>query len=123
MKNLITCLALLITAVGFSQSKNTNGIVVKETTKIENVSVTVTVDSAEDIESTFNIDDIDEIIDKAGDDETLSFKIICNGDRMSNGKKSHVSYKVDGNTSDKEGFKKSVEVIREAAIKYYNNKN
>jgi len=122
-KNVIVCLALLISALGFSQSKPANGLVVKETPKVEQVSVVVTVDSAEEVESTFKLEDIKELIASSDDNETITFKIICNGKEMSNGLKSHMSYKVEGNSDDVEGFLKSVEKIKSSAIKYYQNKN
>ena len=122
-KNLIISLALLITLSSFSQSKLMNGMVVKETTRVENVSVEVTVDSAEEIESTFKVEDIKEILNSSNDNETLSFKITCNGDKMSNGVKSKVSYKIEGSSNDLESFLIGIEKIRTAAINYYNNKN
>jgi len=123
MKNLITSVIVLISALGFSQSKSINGLVVKETPKVENVALTVTVDSAEEIESTFTMEDVKDIIETSEENETLSFKIICNGDTMSNGKKSYMSYKIEGNSDESEKFLKGVEKIRNSAIKYYNNKN
>lgn len=121
MKNLITCLALVVTTLGFSQSKTLLGEV-KETAKVENMSITVTVDSLEEIESTFKIEEIKEILDMSEANETISFKIVCNGETMSNGKKAHMSYAVEGNTDEPESFLKSVEKIRNSAIKYYKNK-
>lgn len=123
MKNLITCLVVLVTTLGFSQSKSINGVVTEHTTKIENIALIVTVDSAEEIESTFKLDSIKEILESSNDNETISFKIICNGDEMSNGKKSRMSYAIEGNSNDTESFLKSVEKIRASAIKYYKNKN
>jgi len=123
MKNLITSLALLVTLLGFSQSKSTNGMVVKETVSVNNVSVVVTVDSVDDIKSTFKIEDFKEILDLSDDDEVVSFKIICNGDKMTSGVKSHVSYKIEGNSNDKEAFLFGIEKIRTAAMNYYNSKN
>ena len=115
-------LIFLSSVKGFSQSLTTNRVVVKEVTKVENMSIAITVDSAEDLESTFQVEDIKEIVGDLSEDETISFKIICNGKKMSNGVKSHISYKIDGNSDDTEGFLKSVEKIRTAAINYYNNK-
>jgi hypothetical protein len=123
MKNLITSLALLITLTGFSQSKIANGMVIKETTRVENVSVEVTVDSAQEIESSFKIWDIKNILDASNDNETLSFKITCNDDKMSSGVKSKVSYKIEGSSNEFETFLIGVKKIRTAAINYYNNKN
>ena len=109
--------------MGFSQSYTVKGIVVTETTQVENVSVAVTVDSAEDIESTFNIEDIKEILESSANNEVVSFKIICNGNYRSNGNKSSLSYRVEGNSNDQKRFLKSIKKIRKSAIKYYNNKN
>lgn len=123
MRNLILMGLLSFCSItGFSQSAPANTLVVTETTKLENVSITATVDSAEDIESTFKVEDLKEVFEDLGANETLSFEIICNGKKMPNGVKSHVSYKIDGNSNDAEGFLKRVEKIRSAAIKYYNNK-
>ena len=123
MKKLFTSLALIVTVLGYSQSTTLNGEVEKPTPKVEDVTISVTVDSAADIESTFNVEDIKEIFEVTGDNETITFKITCNGRTMSNGKKSHMSYTVEGNTNDPEAFLKSVEKIRTSAITYYNNKN
>ena len=122
-KNISISLALLITISGFSQSKLMNGMVVKETTIVENVSVEITVDSAEEIKSTFKVEDIKNILNSSNDNETLSFKITCNGDKMSNGVKSKVSYKLEGRSNDRESFLFGIEKIRTAAINYYKNKN
>ncbi len=121
-RNVITNVVLLSSILGFGQSISAKGMIVKETIKIENVAVTVTVDSAEELESTFKLDDIKELIEDAGKNETFTFKIICNGKPMSNGVKSHISYKVEGDSEDIDSFFKSVETIRSAAINYYNSK-
>ncbi|WP_439151595.1 hypothetical protein [Winogradskyella sp.] len=123
MKNVITSLVLLMTALGFSQTTIKEEAEITRTVSVENVDVAITVDSAEEIESTFTIDDIKELLDLSSDNEMVSFKIVCRGDYMSNGKKSSMSYKVEGNSNNRDDFLKSVEKIRTSAIKYYNNKN
>ena len=123
MKSLITSLALLVTLAGFSQSKSINEMVSKETVKVTNVAIAITVDSAEEIESSFKVKDIKDVLDISGTDEVVSFKITCNGDQMSNGVKSHVSYQIEGNSNDKKAFLFGIEKIRKAAINYYHNKN
>ena len=123
MKNLLTSLALMVTLLGFSQSTSINGKVTKTQPELEDVTVSVTVDSAEEIQSTFKVEDIKELLDITGENETLTFKIVCNGRTMSNGKKSHMSYTVEGNSNDPEAFLKRIEKIRTSAINYYNNKN
>ena len=122
MKNLFTILAVSILTLGFSQSKSSNGLVVKNKTLVENVGITVEVDSADEIEKTFKVEDIKEILESTNENETITFKIICNGKTMSNGKKSHMSYKIEGNSDEMDNFLNSVEKIRTSAINYYNNK-
>lgn len=123
MKNLIIIVLILFSVLSFGQSKNLKGTITKSETKIDNVSITVTVDSIEDIESTFSIDDIKSILEEdMEEDETISFKITCNGKEMSNGVKSNASYKVEGNTNNVEEFLVLVKKIRESAINYYKTK-
>ena len=116
------CIAACMSTMAFSQSKSIKGVVIKEQIKTEDISMSVTIDSAEDLEATFNLEDLKEIFDMSSPNQTVSFKLICNGEKMSNGIKSSVSYKVDGNSNQPEEFLKSVETIRDAAIKYYKNK-
>lgn len=95
MKNVITSLVLLITAMGFSQTTINNEAEITKTIKVENIAVVITVDSAEEIESSVTLDDIKDILALSEDDETVSFKIVCRGNYMSNGIKSSISYKVE----------------------------
>ncbi|WP_411766644.1 hypothetical protein [Winogradskyella sp. A3E31] len=123
MKNSLIILALFFISISFAQDK-----VVHEKSSIEkieftNVAIEITVDSAKDIEETFTVTDIKEMLDDTNPGEDISFKIICNGEKMSNGKKSHMSYAIEGNTDNKEEFLKSINKIRQSAINYYNNKN
>lgn len=123
MKNLITSLLVFVCFSGFSQSHIKKGMVVKETARIENISVEVTVDSAEEIESAFSADDMEEIFSTSSENETMSFKIICNGWNEETNSKSSVSYKIEGNTNERALFLNHIQRIRIAAIKYYNQKN
>ena len=122
MKNLITVLLVCISTFGMSQTKSINGKASLEEVKIQGMSVSVTVDSAEEIESTFKVKDIKEILGRVDDNEDVSFEIVCNRNVMSNGNTSHVSYKVDGNSNDINGFLKRVKKVRKAAINYYKTK-
>ena len=122
MKTVFTILGLLIATVSFGQTKNLEAQVITQDTKITDLSVSVTVDSAEEVESTFNMKDIKKILSEIEDNGEISFEIICNGDEMSNGTKSTLSYRVNGNANDMKGFLKSIKKIRKAAIKYYDNK-
>ncbi len=124
MKNLIIIVLILFSVLSFGQSKNLKGTITKSEARINNVSITVTVDSIEDIESTFSIEDIKSILEEEmEEDEKISFKIICNKDTMVNGEESYASFKVDGNTNNIEGFLTNVKKIKDSAINYYKNKN
>ena len=122
MKNLITVLALCFATSIFAQSQNLKGEVKVTDVKIENVKIEVEVDSVEEIESSFTIEDFKQLLDETSEGEDLTFKIKCNGKKMSNGLKSSMSYEVKGNTSDKETFLENVAKLRKAAIKYYQSK-
>ncbi|GGI55802.1 hypothetical protein [Winogradskyella haliclonae] len=123
MKNLITVIALCLSASIFGQSLNLKGEVKDNDVKVENVKIEVEVDSIEEIESTFTIEDFKQLLDETTEGEDLTFKIKCNGKKMSNGLKSSMSYEIKGNTSDKETFLENVTKLRKAAIKYYQSKN
>ena len=125
MKKLILPLLLLIGSLGFSQTKSVEEIeIIKKIveTKVESVDVVVTVDNIEELESTFTINDVKEVFDLSEGKESVSFKLVCNGEVMSSGKKSKMTYIVEGTSDDKETFVQRVEKIRNAAIKYYKNK-
>jgi len=120
MKTVFTILGLLIATVSFGQDLEAK--VTTEDTKITNLSVSVTVDSAEEVESTFDIKDIRSILNEVDDNEEISFEITCNGEAISKDVTRKVSYRITGNSNDKDAFLKNVKKIRKAAIKYYKNK-
>jgi len=122
MKSVFTLLTLLLTTISFSQSEDIESKIADNNLKVSDLSVSVTVDSAEEVESTFKVKDIKELLNESVDVENISFEIICNGEMMSNGEKSTLSYKVNGNSNDVNGFLKSIKKMRKAAIKYYKNK-
>jgi len=122
MKTVFTFLGLLIATVTCGQAQNLEANVTTENTKITNLSVSVTVDSAEEVESTFKMKDIKKILNEVEEDEDISFEITCNGDNISGGVTRKVSYRVTGNSNDKKSFLERIRKIRKAAITYYNNK-
>lgn len=122
MKSAVTMLFLLLATISFAQPQNVNASEALQITKVTDFKISVTVDSAEDLESTFKMKDVKDVLNEVSEDETVSFEIICNGNQMSNGKKSSVSYKVKGNTNDLKGFLKTIKKIRKGAINYYKNK-
>jgi len=124
MKNFITGLSLLMITLTFGQTKSLSGTLEtsEKETKIENLKIEITVDSAEEIKSTFSTEDIKHILDEISEDESILFKMTCNNKNASTGYKSSVSYTVKGNTDDKDFFIKSIQKVRKAAIKYYKNR-
>jgi hypothetical protein len=130
MKKLITCLAILITVAGFAQNKtvgiekNIDGhaTFVDGKIKLEKMSISVTVDSVEELKTTFTTKGIKEVLDMVEKGEEISFKIICNGKEMSNGLKTNISYSIKRNSDNKKDFIKGVEEIRVKAINFYKSK-
>ncbi|NRB60819.1 MAG: hypothetical protein HRU50_12885 [Winogradskyella sp.] len=122
MKQLVITALFLWSLNGMAQDSETTNINSIEKVKVENLDIVVTVDSAEEIKRTFKVEDIKEMFDLTGDNESVSFKLICNGETMSNGEQSQLSYKIKGNSNNVEDFIVRVKELRDAAIKYYNKK-
>ncbi len=124
MKNVFTILGLLIATMGGAQiaSLNGTGTVSESEVRISGMKISVKVDSAEDLENTFTMKDIEEAIDIPSQNENISFEIICNDSAVTEGVSKSVSYKAKGSTNDRKQFLKTVKRIRKAAITYYNNK-
>lgn len=120
-KKMFTCLMLTIATATLSQTQLNGKTSNLSQTKISNLEVVVTVDSAKDIENTFKVEDIKKILNEADPNEAISFSLVCNGTMMSNRKKSTMTYKIEGNTGEPEEFLTLVSRLRTSAIKYYNN--
>lgn len=123
MKHGFTILGLLIGAISFGQTNSLNGTISQSDVKTSGMKISVSVDSAEDLKNTFDINDIEEAIDRSSEVENISFEIICKDDSTNKAVTKSVTYKAKGRTNAKESFLKSVKRIRKAAIKYYNLKN
>ncbi|WP_323788424.1 hypothetical protein [Psychroserpens sp.] len=121
MKTGFKIVMLLLVTISFGQTEINESKTTESNLKVSDLSVSVTVDSAQDLESTFKIKDIKALLNESINVENMSFEIICNGDLMSNGEKSKLSYKVNGNSKDVNGFLKHIKKMRKAAIKYYKN--
>ncbi len=122
MKNVITSLVLLISMFGFSQSQLKQAHYAAETPKIDNMSVTVTVDSAAEVKSSVDTEDLKKALALLEANQTFSFELICKGQELSNGKHASLSYKITGNSKEKDLFLERVEKLRALAINYYNTK-
>lgn len=123
MKNLIAVLALITTVAGFGQNndkiKTLKGDInanVKSYQQITN-SIDVTINYLKDIDATFSLKDIKDIIDEMPLDRDIVFSMTCNKDESSK-----VNYIVNGNTNDYKKFIKDVSDVREKAIRFYKNK-
>ena len=123
MKHLIKLSLILLPIMSFSQNENKETSQFIKQVKFESFNVTVTINSAKELEDTFKIEDIIEIINSSDENQDLSFEIICNSDALLNNQKSYISYKIEGKSDKKETFLKQVEKIRSAAISYYKSNN
>ena len=122
MKTLFTILALLIVSISVSYGQEVNGQVTMEDVQLRDVKISVTVDSAEEIEEAFQITDIRSLLKEVGDNEEVSFELVCNGEAMTNGELSSLTYKIEGNTNNIKDFINHIKKVRQGAIKYYKNK-
>ncbi len=125
MKHVITILALLLATLSFAQNDNLNGkisVEKEQTIAIRDLKLSVTVDSVEDIERTFSVEDIKEIVEMADDNENITFEISLEDKSVKAGVIKSVSYKVKGNTNEKDGFLESVKRIRNASLNFYTDK-
>lgn len=122
MKTIKLSVLAILLSLGFNVAAQSN-VEKSELVKIESFSIKVEVDSAEEVESTFKIEDFVEILNEAQPNEDITFELKCNGKKMTNGTNSSMSYTIHGNTNEKEKFLAGVEKVKSAAIKYYNSKN
>lgn len=122
MQTLIKTCLIAITTICFAQTKNVSGEIEMENIKTEGMSVSVTVDSALDIERTFKTEDIAQLFKMLSKDQDVSFEMICKTKTLKNGVSKSVTYRARGNSDKKEVFIASVVNIRNAAIKYYDLK-
>jgi hypothetical protein len=117
MKNLITSLCLLVFTLSFGQAST-----IKKNSDFESFGIKVEVDSAEDLEKTFKIENIKDLLSITTVGQDITLQIICNGEKMSNGVNSSLSFKIKGNTSKQEEFIADATKIRKMALKHFNSK-
>lgn len=120
MKNLVTIIALTCFTLVSAQTIHLDEGITTENIKLENLNISVTVDSEESIKSTFDVKDMKEILVKAKENQALEFQITC--ENKTDYRMTNMTYKVKGNSNDVSGFMKSIKVVRKSAIKYYKNK-
>ena len=122
MKKLFLVSAICLTSLMFAQKKDLKGNITFNKVKVESFKIDVEVDSVEEIESTFTVEDFREILKETGENENIIFSIKCNDKKIGDEVKSHIQYEIKGNTNEKEKFIESIKKVRAAAIKYYNSK-
>ncbi len=118
LKKVLTCLVMLISVVGFSQSK-----VEEESVKVDTFSIEVTIDSPEELESTFKAEDLDELFKMMDSNEELSFTLNCSFSEGKDNLKGSMTYTVLGRANEKSKFLKNIEKMKATALKFYNLKN
>jgi hypothetical protein len=119
MKNALTILALFAMALSFSQAKNLNGTISERNLIVSNMAVSITVDSAEELEKTFKISDIEDFMQSLSENESISIEIVCNTKQDNANMNKSVTYKVNAN--NRGDFLKYATKIRNAALAFYNN--
>lgn len=117
MKKLFTILGLSLGVLTFAQENEIH--VTYSEDSFQDVTMEITIDSAEELESTFQIEDIKELLEMSGG-TSATFKLTCRGELMSNGKPSTMSYEIEKGDMSEKDFIKMVKEIRKAALNYYN---
>ncbi len=117
-KILIASLTLLISQVGFSQSQTE-----LDKVKVEAFSIEVTIDSVEELESTFKEQDLEELFKISNDNVDITFKLNCSFEETKDKVKGSMTYTVKGKTNEKENFLKGIKKVKATALKFYNLKN
>ncbi|MGJ8547934.1 hypothetical protein [Winogradskyella wichelsiae] len=118
LKKVFTCFVLLISVVGYSQSK-----VEDKSVKIDAISIEVTIDSFEELESTFKSEDLDELFKMMDGNEELSFTLNCSFSEDKDNLKGSMTYTVVGSANEKSKFLKNIKKMKATVLKFYNLKN
>lgn len=108
MKTIVTLLIILISNICLSQSE----------TKIENLSISVSVNSLEELE-TINMESIEDIFKEVETNTPVSIQLKCTGNPLENGELSSFSMKVSGTSEEKEHFNKWLKKLKSTALTFY----
>jgi hypothetical protein len=124
MKHLITILAIIAATVSFAQNISGSAkLTTNAETKLENLSIEATIDSAVELETVFEKESMEKLFSELGDIDDITFKLTCKGKPSANGVDSSVSYEIKGNSAQKDVFLAQVELIKRAARAFYNKQN
>jgi len=122
MKTLVTFLGLFIATLTVSQAQDLEAQLTTQDVEITDFSVSVTVDSAKEVETVFKMKDIKNILEHVGEDQEITFEITCKDKHQDSKMQRKMSYRAKGNSNDKKAFLKVIKKIRKASIAYYTNK-
>ena len=117
----VSLVVVLFTIVSFGQSNEIEGKVSFEDVTVHQVNISVSVKSAEEVKSTFEVSDIKELISHVEPNEELNFEIICEGKDKIVGEPTTLTYRIKGDSNNQKEFLQRVKKVRKAALKYYKN--
>ena len=119
MKHLLCIAVFLSGSFLFAQNEAelTSGSDLKH--QMNNLGITITVDSEKEIEDSINYEDIKSLAYLVEGDQELLFKLICKNKAVTKNIDTYVFYKVEGNTKDLDGFMALIDKVKESAKKYY----
>lgn len=118
MKTIFTTLAIFISALALGQTEHLDIEYSDKNYKLEDVSISIKVNNKEDLDE-INIEKLEEFFADLGENEPVSFELICEDDKMKSGEKSAFKVKVTGNSNDKKAFIKRLKKVKKTAVKFY----
>ncbi len=119
MKHLISIAILLISSIGFSQNDLNNLPNTNAKYDLHDLGMSVSVESAEELEAVLTFESITEFANMATGNEPITFELVCNYKSSKNNTKYHKSYKIVGTTGNIEKFIQLIEKTKASAIKGY----
>ncbi|TXG38469.1 hypothetical protein [Seonamhaeicola maritimus] len=108
MKTIVTLFIILISNLCLAQSD----------VKIENLSISVSVNSLEELEA-INIESIENVFKEVEPNIPISMQLKCKGKPMKNGELSLFSMKVSGTFEEKEQLNKGLKKLKNTALTFY----
>lgn len=118
MKTIFATLAILISSLALGQSETRDVEYSDKNYKLEDVSISIKVNSKEDLEE-INIEKLETFFEDLGENEPFSIELICEAEGMSLDEKSAFKIKVTGNSNDKKTILKRLKKLKKTAIKFY----
>ncbi len=122
MKHLIIIGLLLASSLAFCQeeTKNSNGIETR--TNLHNLKMSISVDSAEELESVYQHENIVQLAYLVSGDEKITFELISNYHTAKKEVKLQKSYKIVGTTGQMDVLLVLIDKTRASAINDYKNR-